>query len=558
MKTIVLLILLIGSFKLLAGDGIDWSRSYTIPKDGRWNPYLLSESDFVKFRENGRLHTLVWPVEITGILLPYKPIKSFIESETRNPLRKVLAKIFQSLSNVKSMDQIYDWMGLNSFPKEHYEEPFVVPYPTNQPKDIPMGLGLIERDGAKGFTFSCATCHSANLFGSKIIGLTNRFPRANDTFINGQKAASITPSLMFKASTGATSAERRMFKKSKEALKYVGVKSPQVLGLDTSLAQVAISLSKRAKDQHASLVKKNRRSPRNEKLRKFVADSKPMAWWTLKYKNRWLADGSVVSGNPILTNILWNELGRGTNLIELEKWIDRNMLKIKELTTASFSAEPPQITNFYSWSFLDLNSAKRGQKLFKNNCKKCHGIYNKAWDNDEIVGLSISELIQTTSVDYPQPTKVKNVGTDPNRWQGMKSLVQLNELKISNKYGIVIETQEGYVPPPLVGIWARWPYFHNNSIPNLCALLSLPENRPARFWMGEAINTETDFDFNCNGYPVGENTPSKWKKNKDYLYDTTRKGMSNSGHSKVLKNWAGGEKFSPQNKQDLIRFLQTL
>ena len=39
-----------------------------------------------------------------------------------------------------------------------------------------------------------------------------------------------------------------------------------------------------------------------------------------------------------------------------------------------------------------------------------------------------------------------------------------NRLKIFKDNGISLEPHPGsYVPPPLVGIWARWPYMHNNS-----------------------------------------------------------------------------------------------
>ena len=140
-------------------------------------------------------------------------------------------------------------------------------------------------------------------------------------------------------------------------------------------------------------------------------------------------------------------------------------------------------------------------------------LWNAPWANI----LPLSEQIKTVQVDYPQPTKVKNVGTDPNRWMGMKSLEQLNELSISKRFGIKIEAQEGYVPPPLVGIWARWPYLHNNSIPNLCQLLTPANQRVMGFWMGEAISKTRDFDFDCNGYPLGNKTPTKVEEEQRLL-----------------------------------------
>lgn len=70
--------------------------------------------------------------------------------------------------------------------------------------------------------------------------------------------------------------------------------------------------------------RKDAKHPRETPLDHFIADSKPAVWWNVKYKTRWLSDGSVMSGNPILTNFLWNELGRGVDLVELANWVRKN------------------------------------------------------------------------------------------------------------------------------------------------------------------------------------------------------------------------------------------
>ena len=46
----------------------------------------------------------------------------------------------------------------------------------------------------------------------------------------------------------------------------------------------------------------------------------------------------------------------------------------------------------------------------------------------------------------------------------------------------VVEPQEGYVPPPLVGIWMRYPYFHNGSAPTLCDVVTRPSQREKVFY----------------------------------------------------------------------------
>jgi hypothetical protein len=88
-------------------------------------------------------------------------------------------------------------------------------------------------------------------------------------------------------------------------------------------------------------------------------------------------------------------------------------------------------------------------------------------------------------------------------------------------------------------------------VPSLCALLSRPDERPKFYYSGEAVDPQSDFDFDCNGYPLGNRTPENWKVS-NHLYDTSKMGLSNQGHS---KNY---EQIGPQERRDLIRFLQTL
>jgi hypothetical protein len=45
---------------------------------------------------------------------------------------------------------------------------------------------------------------------------------------------------------------------------------------------------------------------------------------------------------------------------------------------------------------------------------------------------------------------------------------------------------------------------------------------------------------------------------KEYLYQAGRPGLSNLGHDERIFVVEGREIFSPQDKLDLVRFLQTL
>ena len=517
-----------------------WDEATPYPLEGVPNPYQLPDEEYFKNIRSGLIHSQNYPVEITGILLPYYPIKKFANL---TPLR---------------FDDLQSWLGLHVYPENENKDEYYIPFPDSKRPEDRIGLSLIKINSTTGFTFSCAACHSGQLFGRTVLGLTNRFPRANELFVLGRKAFQVLPSPLFKQLVAGSKADRELYKRSRTNIRSVAAVRPQQLGLDTSLAHVALSLARRAPDIYASKNKYFEQHPRPEPLNHFVSDSKPAVWWNVKYKNRWLLDGSVVSGNPILTNILWNEIGRGTDLLELEGWFEKNQKTIQELTTAVFSSRSPLITDFFSADRFDIGLAKRGEAIFNRRCAHCHGQYVKNWSLDGADRLPLKEQLKTLRVLYHEQTPVIDVGTDPQRALGMKSLLQLNDLSLSKKYGIAIRAQRGYVPPPLVGIWARWPYFHNNSAPSLCAVLTPEFDRPETYWAGDANDPETDFDFDCNGYPSGGRVPQKWRRYRELLFDTQKPGLSNKGHSEGILVRDSKLLVTSQDRTALIHFLQTL
>ncbi|MCO4771586.1 MAG: hypothetical protein KDA24_16255, partial [Deltaproteobacteria bacterium] len=134
---------------------------------------------------------------------------------------------------------------------------------------------------------------------------------------------------------------------------------------------------------------------------------------------------------------------------------------------------------------------------------------------------------------------------------------RLNELAISENIATVIEPQTGYVPPPLDGVWARYPYLHNNAVPSLCALLEVAADRPTSFVQGPSESL-ADYDVDCVGYPTGDAIPAEWLVDEDTTYAVGGPGMSNAGHDAWLTDEAGAPVFTAADKVDLITFLKTL
>lgn len=80
----------------------------------------------------------------------------------------------------------------------------------------------------------------------------------------------------------------------------------------------------------------------------------------------------------------------------------------------------------------------------------------------------------------------------------------------------------GYKPRPLEGVWATPPFLHNGSVPNLYQMLLPPEQRSARFLVGNRM-----FDAKHVGYvsePAAGNSEGFW-------FDTSIEGNHNSGHA---------------------------
>lgn len=522
--------------------------------------YQLGPSTLEGYTYEGAKHVLDYPVSSTRMLLPEKALNKYFESDSRSALRRFIFNITKKITHFKSLKEVFKWMGLHDYP-EYSDQigPNQIPQ-MGELEEYPMGTTIFKNNQHNALTFSCAACHSSNLFGTKVIGLQNRFPRANEAFVIGKSILSKVHPRMFQFILGPDKEDYETYKETYVAMKSVALKKPLALGLDTSLAQVGLSLELRGDDEYATPKKHNprRRSHSSSKnpLNFIPADSKPGVWWNLKYKTKWLLDGSIISGNPVHTNFLWNEIGRGADLKKLESWMVNNDDIIKELTSFVFSTKAPKFNDYFPKK-INIEKAKYGEKLFLKNCKGCHGVYEKGWSNPQVTDYQ--EQLITTKTWYHKTTPVIDVGTDPLRHEGMKYFSdRLNNLKISKSISTIVKPQKGYVPPPLVGVWSRWPYFHNNSAPTLYDVLSLPENRTAMYIAVPAENKQVDFDRSKNGYPAPHLIRSPYKEDKEYHYDTSKKGLQNIGHDKMLLNDDGSEKFSHKQKLAIIEFLQTL
>ncbi len=106
-----------------------------------------------------------------------------------------------------------------------------------------------------------------------------------------------------------------------------------------------------------------------------------------------------------------------------------------------------------------------------------------------------------------------------------------------------LEPFNGYIAPPLDGIWVTAPYLHNGSVPNLEALLN-SKIRP-KYWSRNFKKQQYDYDK--VGWKFSEHKKAKGTK----IYNTDLSGYGNYGHY-------FGDNLNDNERKAVIEYLKTL
>ena len=115
-----------------------------------------------------------------------------------------------------------------------------------------------------------------------------------------------------------------------------------------------------------------------------------------------------------------------------------------------------------------------------------------------------------------------------------------------------LRATDGYQAPPLDGVWATAPYFHNGSVPTLDGVLNSAA-RPEVFTRSFRT-AEADYDAAKVGWRVTEVPPPDAKlpgHERRKVYDTTQPGRSNAGHTY-------GDDLTADERRAVIEYLKTL
>lgn len=273
----------------------------------------------------------------------------------------------------------------------------------------------------------------------------------------------------------------------------------------------------------------------DDKVRAFL--NKPGHLWGLKEKKKlglfWGGEGSGHS-------IGWKvgpEIMNGQTAVNIRK--KNYFQKVSEVENHVEQFQPPK----YPFEINENLAFGTGKSLFTGRCQKCHGDYQKKPGGSAI--YQVPKLI---------PWRV--VKTDPNRSKFFDSELwsAIEESEFSDlllKSGSQDMDRPSYIAPRLEGVWSRFPYLHNASVPTLMDLLTTPESRPVTFSLKKSGEKET-FDQYRVGLKVdAPGTPQDPGLSRAWVYDVKRPGQSNQGH-------AFGIDLSEKQKLALIEYLKTL
>ena len=182
---------------------------------------------------------------------------------------------------------------------------------------------------------------------------------------------------------------------------------------------------------------------------------------------------------------------------------------------------------------VDQSVAERGRAIFNQHCSDCHGTYGKGGE-------------------YPERlVPLAEIGTDSVRG---KALSPKHRSSYGDSWFAHFGEQDtriqvdGYVAPPLDGIWASAPYLHNGSVPTLWHLLH-PEQRPT-LWKRDRLGLDVDRMGlgieEVDSIPKGLTAPDR-----RWYFDTRQFGKSNAGHDfpNVL---------TEEEKNEVLEYLKTL
>ncbi len=378
-------------------------------------------------------------------------------------------------------------------------------------KDIPYDYTVVNAPNGEPIVApNCMQCHAQVFDGKLIMGLGN----STIDFTHGEK---LDPKNAAAAEKLLKDLDPKKYEAAEPFLRVVkgigGQLYTKVRGVNTA-------------DRLAALLASHR-DPKSfrwsdQPILKISDDVIPTdvpAWWMLKKKNA----------------MFYNGFGRGdfgrflmaSNLLTVNDTSESREVDahFNDVLAYIYSIQPPAFPNKVNKTLV-----RRGGILFVEHCSRCHGSYGTGGKYPNLL-IPESE-IKTDSLLYK------------SNYQSYQFVDWFNNSWFSQgDHPARLEPFNGYIAPPLDGIWITAPYLHNGSVPDLESLLNSRE-RPA-YWSRDFDNPEYDYDKLGWKYSVKDSALGTT------TYNTHLPGYGNYGHTY-------GDKLSRRERKAIIEYLKTL
>ena len=409
---------------------------------------------------------------------------------------------------------------------------FASPPDRQQGVDADFGLGesVFDRDGVEMVNINCFTCHSGVVNGQVVAGLGNNHINQSDPKRLRTRGDNFGPYAVWR----------------------LGAKlvDPAEQGLVVA----------KGKTELEKLLDSGELPPVD-----------PMPWWLMKYKTKdyWYADAGPNDASSFSINFTTAHDAMN------EHHADHVESVAKALTFARETNSPPFPES------LNADLVARGADLFHGRtrpqsakgfmaCKTCHGTYTKKEGHADLsqpgswkVDYNNSHILRNVKTDEAYNVTLQKLGPIAEHINQLVSYFEAQGTPELTPRASV-PTKSGYVAPPLVGVWASAPYFHNGSVPTVEAVLN-SKLRP-EIWARDSRDPHA-YDLQHVGIkftPVSQaelDERAAAAKGKPFLsqpaldygaiYDTKGFGHANTGHT-------FGDNLTDDERFAVIEFLKSL
>ena len=401
----------------------------------------------------------------------------------------------------------------------------------DDPDGPPVGMVRTTVLGVETYASNCAICHAARIDGKIVAGAPNGdldVQRITYTIMTALKREDLTVDAVARVSEAKG--------------RPLGFRDRQAVRLWLGLAQ------RKASTRSLAWFKGELGPGRSDALNGWkrilgAPEGEHRSWvdipaiYNQRLKKKMLLDGSV-SGDPAV-RVTMTELEKGRPardpLLHREVFDDIVAYLNERIAPPRFPYP------------VDQDRAERGRALFGETCASCHGTYGPG--------------------ERTYPNKrigVDRVGTDSERALAMTADITKPLVAYGYDALLSVDPQPTYTPPPLDGVWATAPYFHNGSVPTLWHLLSEEAERPVLFWRGRNELDPIRVGIVCAeergrgerlpGDPLACGKDGSQQKHDErvlFLFDARRPGNRNTGHR-------FGTTLPEGDKLALLEYLKTI